>query len=148
MSAAVWETATEAYPTSGTGAAALPGRVPSPARMPRPRHLSLVPAPDESQAERAGSSGRLVLTRRGRLVLAVLGALVAALVAAFVLAGASAADTVPHAVTVQPGETLSEIAVRELPDVAIRAGVIELIAANHLRSDQVTAGQVLTIPAH
>lgn len=146
MSAALWETVTEAYPTSSAGAAALPVRRSAPARMPRPRHLTLVAGPAARQGSHGGPG--LVLTRRGRLVVASLLSLLVALVAVLVLAGASAADTAPRAVTVQPGETLSEIAVRELPDLAMRAGVIELVAANHLQSDQVTAGQVLTVPAH
>jgi LysM repeat protein len=48
---------------------------------------------------------------------------------------------------VRSGQTLSEIAARELPDLAVSDGVVELQLANALSTSQVRAGQTLLIPA-
>jgi LysM repeat protein len=52
-----------------------------------------------------------------------------------------------HAVTVGAGQTLSEIAVRELPGMPVANAVAELQLANNLPTNHVHAGQVLVIPA-
>lgn len=109
----------------------------------RPR-LRLVPTGPDVEA----ASHPVRISRRGRLVrtTAALG-LLAALgwtTASAVTAGAS----VPvRTVTVQYGQTLSAIAVRELPDLPAREGVARIQLANGLSSREVHAGQVLTIPA-
>jgi LysM repeat protein len=81
----------------------------------------------------------------------VLVALVLALVVGAVAliangAFASAAGE-PRTVTVQAGQTLSEIAAASLPDLAVTDANVELQIANSLSTDQVHAGQTLRIPA-
>ena len=48
--------------------------------------------------------------------------------------------------TVESGQTLSQIAARELPGVSVREGVVSLQLANALSTDQVHAGQQLLVP--
>lgn len=90
---------------------------------------------------------RAHLTRRGRLVAgaATLAAAVGITLASGPPApGASATGTVT--VTVRSGQTLSEIAAAELPELPVRAGVTELQLLNGLSSSQVQAGQTLRVP--
>lgn len=124
-----------------------------PARRGRPeRHLRLVVGSDEPVREpgrgRTPSPRReatLRLTRRGRL--AVTGAVTALLV---VTAGGLAAAVMPDAelatVTVEPGQTLSDIAATTLPDLPLDRAVVEIRIANNLSTSQVQAGQTLVIP--
>lgn len=110
------------------------------AAAPRQRHLSVVAAP---------VSEGVRLTRRGRLVRAFAVAVLVA-VAAFAAwsATAQAADlgTEGRVVTVVQGDTLAEIAARELPEQPVDHAVMGLVRANDLSSDQVMAGQRLVIP--
>lgn len=116
-----------------------------PDRQPGPvgaRHLQLVPA--ASPTERP-----LRVTRLGRLVLSVSGLL---LVASFAIsvatssAGAVAPVGPSHSVTVLDGQTLSEIAVAELPGLPVDVAVTRLQLANALSTSQVRAGQMLVVP--
>ncbi|MBK9476215.1 MAG: LysM peptidoglycan-binding domain-containing protein [Tetrasphaera sp.] len=52
-----------------------------------------------------------------------------------------------HVVTVESGQTLSEIAVRELPGMSVQRAVVALRVANDLSSSQIVPGQQLVIPA-
>ena len=114
-----------------------PSTRPTPATRPR---LVLVPQP----ALEPEPTYRL--TRRGRLVVALLVAvMLSALVLAFAGQLASAAGPT-RSVTVGGGQTLSEIAARELPQLPITAGIVELQLANNLSTSQVHAGQTLVIP--
>lgn len=79
----------------------------------------------------------------------------AACVALVVIAGAlmagramaAGAEVVPqHEVTVRAGETLSEIAAREMPAVRTDQAVVAIEHASNLGSLQVQAGQKLLIP--
>ena len=116
-------------------------------------HLVLVPTGrDAVRAARAARAARaqqppLRLTAFGRLVV---GLLIVALVTALAigLAGqlASAAGQA-RTITVEWGQTLSGIAARELPDLPISQGVVELQIANALSTTQIHAGQRLVIPA-
>jgi len=112
-------------------------------------HLVLLPTGrDAVRAARVARASEppLRLTRLGRLVVALL---VAAAVAVFGvgLAGQLAtAGSAPRAVTVVSGDTLSEIAARELPGLPISDGIIEIQLANSLSTSQVHAGQTLLIP--
>lgn len=112
-----------------------PATRPTPAARPR---LVLVPQPASEPAYR--------LTRRGRLVVALLVAVAVSLLA-LVLAGqlASAAGP-PRSITVEAGQTLSEISERELPQLPITDGIVELQLANNLSTSHVHAGQTLVIP--
>ncbi len=46
-----------------------------------------------------------------------------------------------------PGQTLSEIAAAQLPDLSVSNGIVAIQVANELNSAQVSAGQHLVIPA-
>lgn len=117
-------------------------------RMPR-RHLSLVPAGD---AVAESAKGGVQLTRRGRLAITLLIAGLV-LVAAFV--GIRQATATPSyaivgsgvSVTVAAGETMSQIAARELPSLPIREGVARIQILNNLSTTAISAGQTLAIPA-
>lgn len=90
---------------------------------------------------------RLRLTARGRLVrtLAVFGAL--SLLALMAWARLTAPVLPPtHAVTVESGQTLTQIAAEELPMVPLQAAVVRIQSANGLNSTAVVAGQDLIIP--
>jgi hypothetical protein len=50
-------------------------------------------------------------------------------------------------VQVQPGQTLWTIATERYPGDDVRTRVAEIIAANHLPSAQVDAGETLVLPA-
>lgn len=125
-----------------------PARVPvRPVRPSRPR-LVLVPTGDAVPARRAAP---FRLTRAGRLAitLAVTLAVAAALVVAVAgtgFGGDSAGPVADHATTVQRGQTLSEIAAQQLPQLPVSQGVVQIQLANDLSSPHVHAGQTLVIP--
>ena len=128
-----------------------PVQVPSsvPGRAVRPSRPSLVLVPT-GDAVPTAAPAQLRLTRAGRLAItltvdAVLLAL--ATVALISRAGAAPATVADHAVTVTAGQTLSEIAARELPGLPVADAVAELQLANNLPSAHVHAGQVLVVPA-
>lgn len=109
---------------------------------PRARHLTVVP-----DLPVRATRPRLRLTGRGRLVLVVAGVF-----AAFGLIMASAAMAAgPSApastVTVTPGQTLSEIAHAQLPELPVREAVVRFQLANGLSSLEVNAGQTLVVPS-
>jgi LysM repeat protein len=115
-----------------------------PVRRPAERHLRLV-SPDET-VRPTPPSARLRITRRGRL--AITGAVTALLVVtAGGLAGAVMPPSEAATVTVEPGQTLSEIAATTLPDLPLDRAVVELQVANQLSSVHVQAGQTLVIPS-
>ena len=89
---------------------------------------------------------RLTITRRGRLAvtLAVATVLVLTVVAASGLLPAAADGG--ETIVVQPGQTLSHIAVTELPDLPLDRAVMELQLANNLNSLDIQAGAELEIP--
>lgn len=109
---------------------------------PRPR-LHLVPSPVEVPARSTG----VRLTRRGRVTVILAAALIVLIALgswASSLGGSVSATTV----TVQPGETLSQIAARDLPELSVAEGVARIQLANNLSGTEIGAGQSLTIPAH
>jgi hypothetical protein len=108
----------------------------APASQPR---LVLVPQPAPEPAYR--------LTQRGRLVVALLVALVLAGLALALSGQFASAAGEPRSITVQSGDTLSEIAARELPGVSIADGIVELQIANNLATSHVHAGQTLVVPS-
>ena len=130
--AAVWDGTTGGY--------AVPR--PSRRRVERPR-LVLVPTGADVVEP---APARLRLTRAGRLALTV-GVLLAAMaVAAVVLVGGASASGAPETVTVQPGQTLSEIAAEHLGGVPVQTAVAEIQLANGLSTARVSAGQTLVMP--
>ena len=105
-------------------------------------HLVLLPGGPARAARRSG----LRLTRRGRLAVVVfVVSLMAALGVAAGLRSAGAAEPA-RVVTVDAGQTLSEIASAELPDYSISAGIVAIQLENGLSTAQVSAGQRLVIP--
>lgn len=96
------------------------------------------------------TSGAVALTRRGRLVvfLTVLVAVFAAAVAVgpAVVATASAGDPIEvQTVTVQPGQTLWDIAVASASGDP-RDTVHEIEQLNHLDGAEIQIGQTLDVP--
>lgn len=123
-----------------------------PIRPGRP-DLRLVPSePAESlcrpddEAARAGLRARRRAARARRTAALVVGVL-AIVVVVGALGAARAGASAPRLVVVQAGQTLSEIAVRELPDLPMGTAVAEIQIANKLNTSHVHAGQQLVIPA-
>lgn len=97
-------------------------------------------------ADAPRTSRRLRITRRGRLVLSLAAAVVVLVVGGLVTRVASADAAAGRTVVVPAGSTLSEVAARELPDRSVAQGVADIQRANGLTTDQVSAGQVLSVP--
>jgi len=114
-------------------------------RPDRRAHLVLVPTGPDARPVRA-TEPPLRLTRLGRLVIAVVIATAVAMLGVGLAGQLATASSAPRAVTVSSGDTLSEIAARELPGLPIAEGVIELQLANGLSTAQISAGQALVIP--
>lgn len=111
----------------------------------RPRHLRVVR--EGEGVQRASAPGRLRLTRRGRLVRTLAAFGVVSLFALLAWSRVTAPVLPPtHAVTVEQGQTLSQIAADELPMVPLEAAVLRITIANGLSSRSVMAGQALIIP--
>lgn len=119
---------------------------PAPVRRPagpsRPRLVS-VPCGD-SVVERPAAPLRL--TRAGRLAITVSVAVALVVLAIALFPGGASGTVVDHSTTVQSGQTLSEVAARELPQLPLRDAVAQIQVANDLSSEQVHAGQSLLIP--
>lgn len=113
----------------------------------RPR-LVLVPTGSDAQGlGRTAPTGPVRLTRRGRLVLTLM-AMGIVVTAGFGASTAFASPAAaPRTITVEAGQTLSEIAASQLPGMALGDAIVEIQVASSLSSDQVHAGQTLTIPA-
>ncbi len=125
---------------------------PAPLRVPvrpaRPR-LVAVPCGPEARSERArvAPAATLRLTRAGRLAITATVAAVVLLLAITVFSGGASATVIDHSTTVTSGQTLSDIAVRELPQLPVADAVARLQVANDLTSANIHAGQTLLIPA-
>lgn len=111
------------------------------APAPRPKLVLVTPPPPEPSHEPAYR-----LTRRGRLVVAFLVAAVLTVITLTVAGQLASAVGEPRSVSIQSGQTLSEIAARELPQLPIVDGIVELQLANNLSTSHVHAGQILIIP--
>ncbi|KGN30557.1 hypothetical protein N802_06990 [Knoellia sinensis KCTC 19936] len=114
----------------------------APARRSQPR-LVLVPTGDAVLSE---PQGRLRPTRAGRLLITTTVLLVAMVTAFLGLGGGAAASSAPQRVTVQAGETLSQIAAEHMSGSSITSAVAEIQLANGLSSAHVQAGQTIVIP--
>ena len=92
----------------------------------------------------------LRLTRRGRAVVLGLLVLVASMASAVLFTTASRAESRPATpaptITVEPGDTLWDIAVRVEPGRDGQAAVAELRKINRLDSVDLQPGQVLILP--
>lgn len=106
--------------------------------------LRLVPTGDAVVCRPAP---RVRLTRRGRLSITLSVLALVAWVAFLLSPGPSVQDlTIDHAVTVSAGQTLSEVADAQLPQLPVTDAMARIQLANNLSSDQVHAGQSLLIP--
>ena len=110
-------------------------------RHPRRPHLVVLPGGGQQVAATSG----VRLTRRGRLALVALVVALAAVLGMVGLRGAGAAEP-PRTVTVEAGQTLSEVAAAELPSMSISEGILAIQLANAMSTAQVSAGQELVIP--
>lgn len=91
---------------------------------------------------------RLVLTRRGRLVRTFVAAFFIALLALVAVARLGAPGEVETARTavVVEGQTLADVAARELPQMPLDEAVMTLRVFNDIGGTSVQAGQALRIP--
>lgn len=157
MSAILWPAAEATHARQRLGVVRSPGGAAAPAspgagsagwpdaRTPSPRRRHLVSVPTGDWVPEREPPFRL--TRRGRLTLLGLAVLLGCVFALGVaLAPGSPASAAHHAVTVRPGDTLSEIAVREMPRLPIREAVARIQIANDLPGPHISAGQSLVIP--
>ncbi|HMM97242.1 LysM peptidoglycan-binding domain-containing protein [Phycicoccus sp.] len=128
MSAIAWEPAELGHPHSAA---------------PRRPHLVVLPGGGEAAVS---GGGALRLTARGRLVLLVLAALLVTVLLGLRGQGSATALEPDHVVFVGAGQTLSEIAAHELPQLSMSEGVLAIQLANDLSTAQVSAGQELVIP--
>ncbi len=112
------------------------------------RHLHSVPTGDDVMPPSTHASTRMRLTRRGRLAI-TLSVLCALLLGGFAVARAMAApveDVPAPTVTVQPGDSLSQVAHEAMPGLPVREAIARIQVENRMNSLQVQAGQVLRIP--
>jgi hypothetical protein len=120
---------------------------PAPVRVPgrpaRPRLVSVPTGPEVAVAPAAP----LRLTRAGRLALTLAVVVAAVALAVAIFAGGASATVIDHSTTVQPGQTLSEIAVQQLPQLSMSEAVAQIQVANDLTGSNVHAGQTLLIPS-
>ncbi len=115
-----------------------------PSRPHRPT-LQLVPG---SRGDGSRRTGRPLVrvSRFGRLALTLVAATMLSALASILL-GVGAADAgIDHRVVVHSGQTLSEVAAAELPQLSLAEGVAQIQLANGMNTSQVHAGQELAIP--
>lgn len=109
------------------------------------------------RATTARASAPVRLTARGRLVVRLMLVLVATLLAFLLLSlgqGAivsamtdASASTASHSIVVRSGETLWQIAARELPGTDPRDGISRIRTLNGMApTDSLLAGETLAIP--
>jgi hypothetical protein len=120
---------------------------PAPVRVPvRPARPRLVSVPTGPEVVLAPATP-LRLTRAGRLALTLTAVAAAVTLAIALFTGGASATAIDHSTTVQPGQTLSEIAVQQLPQLSMAEAVAQLQVTNDLTGSNVHAGQTLLIPA-
>lgn len=117
-------------------------------RTSRRSHLRLVTDDELPQpvAVLAPTRTTLTLTRRGRLLMTLTTATVLVAVLAALMGVFPATASGSHTVVVQPGQTLSHIAVAELPELPIDRAIVQIQLANEMNSLDVQAGTTLKIP--
>ena len=86
------------------------------------------------------------VTRFGRLLITASTVAVVTLLAVTILGVGSAGASIDHRITVRAGQTLSQVAATELPQLPVSEGVAQIQLANDLNTSQVHAGQELAIP--
>ena len=86
------------------------------------------------------------VTRFGRLLISASTVAVFTLLAVTLLGVGAAGASIDHRITVRAGQTLSQVAATELPQLPVSEGVAQIQLANDLNTSQVHAGQELAIP--
>ena len=120
---------------------------PAPLRMPtRPTRPQLVSVPTGEDVV-VRPAAPVHLTRAGRLAITLTVLVAAVVLATTLLSGGASATVVDHATTVQSGQTLSEVAATQLPQLPLADAVARIQVANDLAGSDVHAGQTLLIPA-
>lgn len=120
---------------------------PAPVRMPvRPVRPQLVSVPTGEDVV-IRPAAPLRLTRTGRLAVTVTVVVAAVVLAISLLSSGASATVIDHSTTVQAGQTLSEVAAAQLPQLPITEAVARIQVANDLAGSDVHAGQSLLIPA-
>lgn len=114
----------------------------------RPRLVLVPTGPEAVRAAREARDARpaMRLTRFGRLVVTLLVAAAVSVLGVGLAGQLASATGEPRTVTVQSGQTLSGIAARELPELTVADGVVELQLANSLSTTAIHSGQQLVIP--
>jgi LysM repeat protein len=120
-----------------------PAPVRVPARPTRPQLVSVPTGPEVALAHVAP----LRLTRAARLALTLTVLVAAVALAIAVFSGGASATVIDHSTTVTAGQTLSEIAVQQLPQLPMAEAVAQIQLANDLTGSDIHAGQTLLIPA-
>lgn len=119
---------------------------PAPVRVPvRPTRPHLVSVPTGRAVKSPATPLRLTRTARLALTLTVVVAAVTLALALF--SGGASAMVIDHSTTVQSGQTLSQIAVQQLPQLPMAEAVAQIQIANDLTGTDVHAGQTLLIPS-
>jgi hypothetical protein len=120
---------------------------PAPVRVPvRPARPQLVSVPTGA-AVLAEPARPVRITRAGRLALTLTVVVAAVALAVALFSGGASATVIDHSTTVRSGQTLSEIATQQLPQLSMAEAVAQIQVANNLTSSDVHAGQILLIPA-
>lgn len=109
----------------------------------RPQLVSVPCGPDL----RAAKPVRLRPTRAARLAMTAASVLVVVTAAVAMVSGGASATAIDHSTTVRAGETLSQIAVEQLPQLPVAEAVNRIEVANNLTSSGIHAGQTLLIPS-
>ena len=119
---------------------------PAPVRVPvRPARPQLVSVPTGA-AVLAAPTTPLRITRVGRLALTLTVVVAAVAIAMALFTGGASATVIDHSTTVGAGQTLSEIATQQLPQLPMAEAVAQLQIANDLTGSDIHAGQTLLIP--
>lgn len=117
-------------------------------RTSRRSHLRLVTDDELPQSGSVLTPAQtpLTLTRRGRLLMTLTAATVLVAVLAALMGVFPATASASHTVVVAPGQTLSHIAVAELPELPVGQAIVQIQLANEMNSLDVQAGTTLEIP--
>jgi hypothetical protein len=119
---------------------------PAPVRVPvRPARPQLVSVPTGAAVLQAPATP-LRITRAGRLALTLTVVVAAIALAVALFSGGASATVIDHSTTVGAGQTLSEIATQQLPQLPMAEAVVQIQVANDLTGGNVHAGQTLLIP--
>ncbi|WP_162259406.1 LysM peptidoglycan-binding domain-containing protein [Phycicoccus sp. Soil803] len=119
---------------------------PAPVRVPvRPARPQLVSLPTGTAVPEVPAAP-LRITRAGRLALTLTVVVAAVALAVALFSGGASATVIDHSTTVGTGQTLSEIATQQLPQLPMAEAVAQLQIANDLTGSDIHAGQTLLIP--